>query len=161
GGAHVDLPRLQPGGRHAPRAILRQLSPGTSEPLRAGRRGRQPPLRARRDLAGAARPRRHGRCIMSTAVAVVTGATRGIGFALAEELLREGMIVYAIGVDQTRLADAAARLAHANLHVRRLDVANLEAFEELLREIDVRHGRLDWMVNNAGVLAGGELADMN
>jgi short-subunit dehydrogenase len=94
-------------------------------------------------------------------VAVITGATRGIGLALAEALLRDGMRVYALGRDEARLAEAAARLAHPCLHTRRLDVADAEAFAALVAAVVQTHGRLDWMVNNAGCLAGGELADMS
>jgi short-subunit dehydrogenase len=99
--------------------------------------------------------------VRSSQVAVITGATRGIGLALAEALLKEGMIVYAVGVDEKRVAELAARLAHPRLHARRLDVASRSALEGLLAEVESAHHRLDWMVNNAGVLAGGELADMS
>jgi short-subunit dehydrogenase len=95
------------------------------------------------------------------AVAIVTGATRGIGLALTEALLRDGMTVYAIGLDDKRLADVAARLASPRLHMRRLDVADGNAFAALVADVVAAQGRLDWMVNNAGCLAGGELADMS
>src|SRR5262249_36706980 len=126
-----------------------------------GRRCRRAPVSPRRDAVGRARPRRGGACCMSGGVAVVTGATRGIGFALAEALVGEGMIVYAIGIDPARLAEASAQLASARLHGRRVAVTDPAALAQLVREIDAAHGRLDWMVNNAGLLAGGELADMS
>jgi len=94
-------------------------------------------------------------------VAVITGATRGIGLALANALLADGMVVYAVGVDEKRVAELAERLRHPRLSARRLDVADPAAVEALLAEVERDHGRLDWMVNNAGVLAGGELADMS
>ena len=94
-------------------------------------------------------------------VAVITGATRGIGFALAEAMLAGGAIVYAVGVDAARVADVAVRLRHPALRAHRLDVADGNGVERLLCDIDAEHGRLDWMINNAGVLAGGELADMS
>lgn len=97
----------------------------------------------------------------ATAVAVITGATRGIGFALAEAMLADGVIVHAVGVDAARVAACAARLRHPALRTHRLDVADGDGVERLLRDIDTEHGRLDWMINNAGVLAGGELADMS
>jgi short-subunit dehydrogenase len=94
------------------------------------------------------------------AVAVVTGATRGIGLALAEAMLKSGMTVYAVGVDPGRVADVALRLSDPKLHARRCDVANGAEVDSLLREVEERHGRLDWVVNNAGIVGGGELADM-
>ncbi len=94
-------------------------------------------------------------------VAIVTGATRGIGYALTEALLRDGMTVYAVGVDAARVADVAARLGHPRLRARRADVADLTAWDGLFREVLETHGRVDWVVNNAGILGGGELADMD
>jgi short-subunit dehydrogenase len=94
-------------------------------------------------------------------VAIITGATRGIGLELAKALLANGMIVYAVGLDEKRVAELADRLRHPRLHARRLDVANRAALETLLGEVEAAHQRLDWMVNNAGILAGGELAEMS
>ncbi|HEY2511440.1 MAG TPA: SDR family oxidoreductase [Polyangiaceae bacterium] len=93
-------------------------------------------------------------------VAIVTGATRGIGFALAEAMLAEGTTVYAVGLDPARVAEMGARLAHPRFHARRADVADLAAVEALFHEVHRAHGRIDCVVNNAGLLAGGELADM-
>jgi short-subunit dehydrogenase len=92
---------------------------------------------------------------------VITGATRGIGFALAEAMLADGAIVHAVGVDATRVAEAATRLRHPALYTHRVDVADGDAVARLLSDVEAEHGRLDWMINNAGVLAGGELADMS
>lgn len=109
-------------------------------------------------------------------VAVVTGATRGIGLALTQALIDRGATVYAIGRDPGRLSDLRDRLPRPTLALpgaarrgqepeklqpRRLDVGDGAAFAALLDEVYARHGRLDWVVNNAGIVGGGELADMS
>jgi NAD(P)-dependent dehydrogenase (short-subunit alcohol dehydrogenase family) len=94
-------------------------------------------------------------------VAIITGATRGIGFALAEEMLRQGATVYGVGVNPARVAEAASRLASPRLHLRQVDVTDKSAWELLVRDVLEAHGRVDWVVNNAGILGGGELADMS
>jgi short-subunit dehydrogenase len=94
-------------------------------------------------------------------IAIVTGATRGIGLSLAEALLRERMTVYAVGRDEKRLSEIATRLGHPLLHTHKLDVTDEAAFAALIADVIKTHGRIDWLVNNAGCLAGGELADMS
>ena len=95
------------------------------------------------------------------AVVVVTGATRGIGLALARALIGGGAIVYAIGRDSLRLAETAAQLQSPSLHTRRLDVADADGFAALVDDVVATHGRLDWLVNNAGIVGGGEFSDMS
>ncbi|HEX4459499.1 MAG TPA: SDR family NAD(P)-dependent oxidoreductase, partial [Polyangia bacterium] len=53
------------------------------------------------------------------------------------------------------------RVANSSLHARRLDVADADGFAALVDEVVATHGRLDWLVNNAGIVGGGELADMS
>lgn len=95
------------------------------------------------------------------AVVVVTGATRGIGLALARALIGGGAIVYAIGRDSLRLAETAAQLQSPSLHTRRLDVADADGFAALVDDVVATHGRIDWLVNNAGIVGGGEFTDMS
>ena len=77
-------------------------------------------------------------------VALVTGAGRGIGRALAEHLLGLGYQV--VGCNR-READWAA---DGFLHLR-ADVTDESAVKALSREIKRRHGRLDVVINNAAV----------
>jgi NAD(P)-dependent dehydrogenase (short-subunit alcohol dehydrogenase family) len=92
---------------------------------------------------------------------LVTGANRGIGLELARQLLARGDHVVAT-CRQPGKATALNALAAeypGRLHVLPLDVANARARAELVRELPLVLGedaRLDWLVNNAGVLHSGE-----
>jgi 3alpha(or 20beta)-hydroxysteroid dehydrogenase len=78
-------------------------------------------------------------------VVVVTGAAQGQGAAEAKALAAEGAIVLACDVK-----DAAAP-AGERVHGRRLDVADAAAWHELAQWIAERYGRVDGLINNAGV----------
>jgi 3-oxoacyl-[acyl-carrier protein] reductase len=85
-------------------------------------------------------------------VALVTGASRGIGAAIAMELAQRGLKV--IGTATTD--DGAARIGHtlapyAGCSGKTLDVNNLPAAEALIETIVKEHGGLQVLVNNAGI----------
>jgi gluconate 5-dehydrogenase len=81
-------------------------------------------------------------------VALVTGASRGLGFAMAEALAAHGAQVLVNARDQAAVADAAGRIGGEPMA---FDVADAEATLSALAGIEARHGRLDILVNNAGV----------
>ncbi len=85
-------------------------------------------------------------------VAIVTGAARGIGRASAERLLAEGAKVVISDIDEEQLNRTAVELGAAGrVLVQRADVAIKSDVLQLI-EAAVRHfGRLDIMVNNAGI----------
>lgn len=93
---------------------------------------------------------------MPDRAAIVTGASRGIGYALAEALGEEGHGLTITARKPDTLAQAAAKLRERGFEVEPV-VANL-AQEEGVREVVDRHreryGRLDVLVNNAGVGIG-------
>jgi 3-oxoacyl-[acyl-carrier protein] reductase len=87
-------------------------------------------------------------------VAVVTGASRGIGFSIAKALLAEGAKVYICGRDQKLLDAALEKLRDAtpaNVDGSTADVRNYEDCRKLVRAASERFGGLDILVNNAGV----------
>ena len=93
---------------------------------------------------------------MPDRAAIVTGASRGIGFALAEALGEEGHALTISARKPDTLEQAAVQLSDRGFEVEFV-VANL-AEEEGVREVVQRHrerfGRLDVLVNNAGVGIG-------
>ncbi len=86
-------------------------------------------------------------------VALVTGANKGIGFEISRQLGRHGFTVVLAARDGKKVADAATRLQGEGLdaHGVVLDVTNPSSAEAAARWVDERYGRLDVLVNNAGV----------
>ena len=80
-------------------------------------------------------------------IALVTGATGGIGNATCHRLQRSGYQVFATGRNREALAD----LKSHGLQVRPLDVTDEGAVCRLVEEIDTEHGGVDVLVNNAGL----------
>ncbi len=81
-------------------------------------------------------------------VALVTGAGRGIGAAIAEAFAREGAHVAVSDLDEATGRATAERLGALWL---RLDVRDEQAWVDAMAQLLDRHGRLDVLVNNAGI----------
>jgi NAD(P)-dependent dehydrogenase (short-subunit alcohol dehydrogenase family) len=85
-------------------------------------------------------------------VAVVTGGTKGIGFAIAEELLRNGSKVLICGRDKADLKQAVERLsATGSVDGEICDVRSEDQVRIMLDQCERLFGGLDVLVNNAGV----------
>lgn len=93
-------------------------------------------------------------------VAVVTGAARGIGAAIARTLARDGAKVIAVDVPAAgdRLAAVANEIHGTALQ---LDITATEAGARILDHAAQRHGRLDIVVHNAGITRDRLLANMD
>ncbi|MGY1603992.1 SDR family NAD(P)-dependent oxidoreductase [Geodermatophilus sp. SYSU D00815] len=95
-------------------------------------------------------------------VALVTGASRGLGLALARELVRRGCRVAVCARDPEELERARADLARDGGDVLAVpcDVSDREQVEALVARVVDEYGSLDVLVTNAGVIQVGPLATM-
>lgn len=91
--------------------------------------------------------------ILKGKIAIVTGAGRGIGRAIAERFVSEGAIVYALDVcvdGNTKLSDSDSS---GVLITQNIDITDFTAVKNLVVSIRKEHGKIDVLVNNAGLIS--------
>lgn len=89
---------------------------------------------------------------LSGRVALVTGASRGLGQYMAKALARAGADIAITSRDQARLAETAEDILDIGRRVLsvELDVLNLSSIQSAVQDVEAHFGRLDVLVNNAG-----------
>src|SRR6266487_143591 len=89
-------------------------------------------------------------------VAVITGAARGIGYAIAKQCTQEGMKVVLADIREHILMNSEKQLHDADATVLsvRCDVSNAKDIEHLAEKTLSKFGQVDLLVNNAGVATG-------
>jgi NAD(P)-dependent dehydrogenase (short-subunit alcohol dehydrogenase family) len=89
----------------------------------------------------------------------VTGAARGIGFAIAERMLRSGAKVSLWDADSTEVKRAAATLEQMGpkVHSSAVELTNQRQIEDGISQTISQFGRIDILINNAGVTGGNAL----
>jgi len=93
-------------------------------------------------------------------VIIVTGAASGIGAATARRFASEGAKVVAVDRDEAGLADVAKSMPSDRILAHVADVSDSAAVDAMVKAAMDRFGRLDVLVNNAGVHEGGEPNDI-
>jgi NAD(P)-dependent dehydrogenase (short-subunit alcohol dehydrogenase family) len=87
-----------------------------------------------------------------TRVALVTGANRGIGFEVCRQLASRDLVVFVTARDAAKAKSAAAKLKSAGvIEPLALDVANASSIKDAAAEVEQRYGRLDVLINSAGI----------
>ncbi|KTR82838.1 short-chain dehydrogenase [Novosphingobium barchaimii] len=88
-------------------------------------------------------------------IALVTGAggMRGLGAATAQRFAEEGAFVYVTDLDKAGADEVVAQIEQAGGHAQALqqDVTSEASWDEVIGTIEQNHGRLDVLVNNAGI----------
>lgn len=94
---------------------------------------------------------------MQKEIILITGATRGLGLASAEALAKQGYQVILTGRDPQMIAQLNERFNDTELAINTqlLDVADDQSVNQAKAEVEERFGKLDCLLNNAGVICHG------
>ena len=95
---------------------------------------------------------------LSGRVAVVTGGARGIGYAIAARALQSGAAVTLWDVDRARLESARTELsARGTVSIQQVELTDSQSIEAATAGTLATHGRVDILINNAGITGGNDL----
>jgi 3-oxoacyl-[acyl-carrier protein] reductase len=90
-------------------------------------------------------------------VAIVTGGSRGIGESIVRRLARDGLHVVAVARNLEKLATVVAEVVAAGGSAESIacDIADAKSLSESIDQVAEKHGRIDVLVNNAGITKDG------
>lgn len=87
---------------------------------------------------------------MEQKIAIVTGGSSGLGYAIAKKFTANNIYTFIIGRDKNNLENAAREFG-ANCEPVVFDLTNLKEIPELVKTLVAKKGRIDILVNNAGI----------
>src|SRR5262245_16374584 len=93
-------------------------------------------------------------------VAIVTGGARGIGLAVAQRFVTDGAAVMIADVEEQAGSAAARSLGEARCRFMRTDVGDAGDARKLVAETCAEFGKLDVLVNNAGIIHAADFLDL-
>ena len=95
-------------------------------------------------------------------VSIITGAGRGIGYATALKFGREGATVITCDINADQAQQAARDVAEAGGEAMgfRIDVRDPDSLTSMVEQVVARYGRIDCLVNNAGIVQDSTLKNM-
>jgi len=91
---------------------------------------------------------------------IVTGGSKGFGLAIAECLIREGARVGLIGRNAESLEEAVAMLGMDHAYATVMDVSTRDDIASAFEQVRQHFGRLDGLVNNAGIAKPGAMGEL-
>ncbi|MGG3915980.1 3-oxoacyl-ACP reductase FabG [Rossellomorea vietnamensis] len=96
-------------------------------------------------------------------IAIVTGASRGIGREISKKLAFEGATIYLVDIHEQALLETYHQFMEENLSVKTItaDVTNEAEVEELFAEVERDQGKVDIVINNAGIIRDNLLYKMS
>ncbi|CAF0876171.1 unnamed protein product [Rotaria sp. Silwood1] len=100
----------------------------------------------------------HATHSFKNAIALITGANKGIGFETARQLGKQRIIVLIAARDKVRGEEAVKKLKQEKINAKfiHLDVTNQELIKKAAEQIQQEYGKLDILINNAAVHIEGE-----
>ncbi len=99
----------------------------------------------------------------SNKIALITGANKGLGFEMSRQLAQQGLTVLVAARKIEAAVEAATKLKNEGLEAEAiaLDINDSAQIQSAVQEIHDRFGKLDVLINNAGVMLDGEWAISN
>ncbi|WP_176974264.1 SDR family NAD(P)-dependent oxidoreductase [Trichococcus collinsii] len=100
---------------------------------------------------------------MADRIVLITGGTRGIGFALAKAFLSAGdqVIITSMTAESIEQAEADLFQSKNHLWAKRCDVRDRKDCQQLVQDIVAKFGRIDILINNAGICSDGQFYKMS